>query len=136
MAPKAPLETQNLQILSKSRRICAVSGTARKFPTGDNYTACPPRTFFRRVHVPLVPRRSDATAVEFGQHKIRVLGFIPAGMKINMSAQAIKLDPEATEKLEVLLAGRYLLEETSLPMEQVVSTILFLPSGIVELPAG
>ena len=61
MAPKVPLETQNLQMLSKYRQICAVSGAARKFSTGNNYIACPLRTFFRRVHVALVPRRSDAT---------------------------------------------------------------------------
>ena len=55
---------QNLEILSTNRQIWTVFGAFGKFFTGDNYIACPLRTFFRRVHVPLVPCRSDATALE------------------------------------------------------------------------
>ena len=62
----APLETQNLEILSKNHPIWAVFGAVGEFSTGDSCTTCPLRSFFRRVHVSLVPRRSDASAIEGG----------------------------------------------------------------------
>ena len=65
MAPMAPnlfnLEAQNTDILSKTSPLWAVFWAPGEFSTGDNCTTCPLRTFSRRVHVPLVPRRSDAT---------------------------------------------------------------------------
>ena len=76
-------------------------------------------------------------AVEFGKHKIRVVGFNPAGIKTNMTAQSMKkLDPETLEKVQKMFAGRYPLGEVMLPMEQVVSTILFLASGIPGMMSG
>ena len=68
-------------------------------------------------------------AVEFGKHKIRVVGFNPAGIQTNMYAQ---LAPEVLEKY----ADRYPLGEHMLPMEQVVNTILFLASGIAGMMTG
>ena len=75
-------------------------------------------------------------AVEFGKHKIRVLGFVPGGMQTNMSAQAMKLESEEMEKMTEMLSGRYPLEVTTMPMEQVVNTILFLASGIAGMMTG
>ena len=75
-------------------------------------------------------------AVEFGKHKIRVLGFNPAGIQTNMAAQSMNLDPEVVAKMQEMMVGRYPLGEFMLPMEQVVNTILFLASGIAGMMTG
>ena len=65
MASKAPLGTKKLRIFEQQQpkmdRTLEPSTTFAKFSTGDNYIACPLCTLHRRVHVPFVPRRSNAS---------------------------------------------------------------------------
>ena len=75
-------------------------------------------------------------AVEFGRHKIRVIGFNPGPIQTNMSAQAVDLDPETSKKVDELFAGRFPMGESVSPMDEVVSTILFLGSGIAGMMTG
>ena len=75
-------------------------------------------------------------AVEFGKHKIRVIGFNPGAIMTNMLAQVVGTDTEAVQKNQEGQAGRYPLGEMMMPMEQVVSTILFLASGIAGMMTG
>ena len=71
-------------------------------------------------------------AVEFGKHKVRVVGFNPGGIQTNMYAQLTSQDAEVMGAY----AGRFPLGKSMLPMEQVVSTILFLASGIAGMMTG
>ena len=71
-------------------------------------------------------------AVEFGKHKIRVIGFNPAGIQTSMYAQSVAVDEEDTDGF----AGRFPLGQRMMPMEQVVNTILFLVSGIAGMMTG
>ena len=74
-------------------------------------------------------------AVDFGKHKIRVVGLSAGVVDTDMTSQMNDFDPEMRQKF-LEMATRFPLGEMMLPMEQVVSTILFLGSGIAGMMTG
>ena len=76
-------------------------------------------------------------AADFGKHKIRVIGFNPAGIQTDMLATAMAaIDPAESEKMTAAFSSRLPLGDLIMPMDQVVNTILFLASGIAGLMTG
>ena len=72
-------------------------------------------------------------AVEFGKHKIRVVSIHPGWMKTPMTAE---LAPKSREDWSMINAGGFPLDEAFIPVEQVVSTILFMGSDLVGMMTG
>ena len=75
-------------------------------------------------------------AVEFGKHKIRVVGLNAGVVHTNMGGGSM-LPAEDLDKLILkMFAGRHPLGKSVIPMEDVVNTLLFLASGLAGMMTG